>query len=150
VIAWLGCAGGTPAEVAPAIPHFGEWPELWVAAAREDVGAIAVIARDLGSGEVEGPALAAVGGALGMLVVAEDIDEARGALDALAVACAGCHRERPLPAVAAAHRTALLHVANAVASGVPPGPGTDDVARAAVEAGAPGKAMTHCAGCHRR
>ena len=143
----LSCAGA-PEPTTVTLPHFGEWTTLLSRMAHDDVAAVRVVARDLGEGSVDGAALALVGGALGMLQVAEDGDEQREALNVLVRGCAGCHAERPLSTVAFAHQSALRHVAEAAVSARPLGVPLDERSQAAAAAGSVGGAVQLCTQCH--
>ncbi|MCB9689215.1 MAG: hypothetical protein H6738_11495 [Alphaproteobacteria bacterium] len=99
IAAWLwACGTSSPPEPdLPAPTHANGWDDLVAAVDRGDVPTSRVLARDLtlaGVGE-DSPWATRLGGALGMLQVADEQD-LRDAAEAAASACDGCHRERGL------------------------------------------------------
>lgn len=100
MIAALLCACATSPAPEPPLPaprHANGWEDLIAAVDRGDVATARVLARDLslaGVGE-ESPWATRLGGALGMLQVADE-EDLRDAAVAAAGACDGCHREQGL------------------------------------------------------
>jgi len=116
---WLGCMCGTPAPDAapPVLRHYAGWRSLVRSAARGDVAACRVIARDLTMGEVAGDHHGAetVGAALGFLQVAEAAEDLPLGVERAAAGCRACHAENGVVAPAAPEETAHPDVAAVLA-----------------------------------